>query len=102
MKETKYKKSVHCVVKRKGRTEEYDERKVYGSVYAACLSVNANEKKCETTANLIAKKITTWIKVGAKKGICVDTRQIGAKVVVELKKHDKDAAFMYETHRDIS
>ncbi len=99
---SKNKKIINCVVKRKGRREEYDERKIYGSVYAACISVNANEKKCEIMAAAIAKKITAWIKQGAKKGICVDTRQISARVAAELKKHDKDAAFMYETHRDIS
>ncbi len=102
MKKQKSKKILHCVVKRKGRTEEYDERKVYGSVYAACLSVNESEKGCEKMAAAVAKKITAWIKAGAKKGICVDTRQISARIIAEIKKHDKDAAFMYETHRDIS
>ncbi len=99
----KQKKSAeHCVIKRAGHKEAYDERKVYGSVYAACLSVNESEKKCEAVAGAIAKKISAWVGAGAKKGICVDTRQIAKKVAAEIKKRDKDAAFMYETHRDIS
>ena len=90
------------MIKRAGQKEVYDEKKVYGSVYAACFSVNNGERECERISGAIAKKITAWVRAGAKKGICVDTKQIAERAAAELKKHNRDAAFMYETHRDIS
>ncbi|MBI2040794.1 MAG: hypothetical protein HYT16_01705 [DPANN group archaeon] len=92
----------HCVVKRKGRIEKYDEKKVYGSVYAACFVVRLSKKACENVAKSVAGRITKWVKAESKKKICVNTSDIFRKTTTELKRHDKDAAFMYETHRDIS
>ena len=90
----------HCVVKR-GKSSTchvYDERKVYGSVYAACYIIDFNHKKCERIANLVARKITALV----KKKKMVASHHIFQQVVKELKKHNPHAAFMYETHRDIS
>ena len=50
------------VVKRKGHTEDFDERKLYGSVYAACASAHRHELICEKTADDISKKVKKWIK----------------------------------------
>ena len=51
-----HKESIHCVVKR-GRTEcsGYDERKVYGSTYAACYVVRMSEQECEKIADASKK-----------------------------------------------
>ncbi len=92
----------HCVVKRKGRMEKYDEKKVYGSVYAACFVVKMSKKACERVSGAVVGRITKWVKAESRKKICVNTADIFRKVTAELKKHDKDAAFMYGTHRDIS
>ncbi len=50
------KKCKNCIVKRKGHTEEFDEKKVYGSVYAACASAHYDEPNCEKHADEITKK----------------------------------------------
>lgn len=93
------KKYALCVIKRRtGECQLYDERKVYGSVYAACYVVKKKEKECEKVADAIAKKITGYA-AGKKK---ITSQTIHRLVVKELRKHDKDAAFMYETHKDIS
>jgi len=99
----KKKKHVHkkhgCVVKRRaGTTEDYDERKVYGSVYAACTVVHLGEKECERISDAIAKKVTQHIKKRKEVG----SHMIMNTVVAELKKHNKHAAFMYETHMDVA
>jgi len=86
------------IVKRKGKKEKFDVKKIYGSAYAACLNCHVKEKECERTADKISKSIKKW--VGSKK--IVSSEQIFKQVVKELKKYNKDAAFMYETHRDIS
>jgi len=88
-----------CVVKRRtGECQPYDERKVYASVYAACYVVRRDEKECERIAEAIAKKITSYVK-GKKE---ITSHSIHILVVKEFRKHDKDAAFMYDTHKDIS
>ena len=82
------------VVKRKGHKERFDERKVYGSVYAACASAHYDEIKCEKIAEEISKKIKKSIK--NKKEI--QSIGIRKKIEKELKKKDEELAFFYEQH----
>ena len=84
----------NCIVKRRGHTEEFDERKVYGSVYAACASAHYDEAKCEEIAEEMAKKIKNFIK-GKKQ---IQSLAIRKKVENELKKKDDELAFFYEQH----
>jgi transcriptional regulator NrdR family protein len=93
-------KGVHCIVKRgKGNVcANYDERKVYGSVYAACYIVGEGEKTCESIADKVSKSVTKLVK--KKKEISSEV--ISKHVTKELKKHNKHASFMYDTHRDLS
>lgn len=94
-----HKESVHCIVKRAtGLCEGYDERKVYGSTYAACYVVRMGEKECEQIANEVAKRVTRF--VHKKKE--VSSKMVAREAAKELRKRNKHAAFMYETHRDIA
>lgn len=86
------------IVKRKGHKEEFDERKVYASVYSACLASHSREEEAEATANLVVKEIKKWI----EREIGITSLDIHEKVEKELKHLNKEAAFMYDTHRDIS
>lgn len=88
----------YCIVKRKGHTEEFDERKVYASCYAACLNTQLKEEVSEKISEKVCKEIKTW----TKKKKTVSSDEIFKKVIVAIRKYNKDAAFMYETHRDIS
>jgi transcriptional regulator NrdR family protein len=90
---------IECVVKR-GKEKichAYDERKVYGSVYAACSVVGKKERECERTADKVSNHITKIVKNKRE----ISSNAIAKQVVRELKKYDKHAAFMYETHRDV-
>jgi len=91
-------KCKYCIVKRKGHSEEFDERKIYGSTYAACLNTQLKHTESEKIAEKVSKEIKVW----AKKRKTVDSSDLFKKTIAALKKHNKDAAFMYETHRDIS
>lgn len=82
------------LVKRKGHKEKFDERKTYGSVYAACASAHYSEKKCEKVAEEITKKV----KVSIKKKKEVQSLEIRRKIASELKKKNKELAFFYEQH----
>ena len=86
------------VVKRKGHKEKFDERKLYASVYAACLLVEMKTKECEQTASHVVKKIKS--EIANKKEI--DAKKLHSLCVKNLKSKNKKAAFMYDTHKDIS
>ena len=91
-------KCKYCIVKRKGHTEEFDERKVYASCYAACLSSHVPHMHAEKICEKVAKEVKAW----ARKKKMVSSDDIFRKVTAAIKKHNEDAAFMYETHRDIA
>ncbi|KRT67386.1 MAG: gwa2 protein [candidate division WWE3 bacterium CSP1-7] len=86
------------IIKRQGHREKYDEHKVYGSVYAACLAAGESEATAEKISATVAKKlshsITDW-KV-------TNSDQIFRQVIVELGKLSPKAVFLYEMHRDLS
>lgn len=82
------------VVKRKGHTEKFDERKVYGSVYAACSSAHYDENLCEKNAAEIASKIKKFARNKKKIG----STQIRNKIVELLKRKNEELAFFYEQH----
>ena len=86
------------IVKRKGHSELYDERKVYGSCFFACRNAHLSEQEAEEICKKVSASITKWLK---KKKI-VSSSDIFRKLTEELKKHNEDAAFLYETHRDVS
>ena len=97
MKKTRHKTELR-IVKRKGHTELYDEKKVYGSCYFACRNAHLSEKEAEDICSKVCASVTKWI---SKKKI-VSSNGIFRFLIEELKKHNEDAAFLYETHRDIS
>lgn len=90
----KFRNKVSIVVKRQGHAERFDERKVYGSVYAACASAYLNEARCEKTAEEVTKKINRFIKTKKK----IRSSEIRSRVAAELRKKGKDLEFFYEHH----
>ena len=85
------------IVKRRGHTEIYDERKVYGSCFFACRNAHLSEVESEEICNKVTAEVTKWV----KKKKLVSSDAIFRILIHELKKHNEDAAFLYETHRDI-
>ena len=87
------------IVKRKGHKEKFDERKIYGSCYEAAFSCcNFNERQTEKICETVTSNVKKQIK--SKKTVTSD--QIFKLVIKELKKHSKEATFMYQSHRDIN
>ncbi len=95
---TSKERSKLLIVKRRGHTELYDERKVYGSCYFACRNAHLSEQESEQISSKVTSEITRWVQ--RKKLVSSDA--IFSILTQELKKHNEDAAFLYETHRDIS
>lgn len=88
----------HCIVKRKGHLEEFDERKIYSSCYAAALSAGIPHRAAEKLCGDVCSDLKKWL----DDKYLVTSDQIFRKTTALMKKHDKKASFMYETHRDIA
>jgi len=86
------------IVKRKEHTEPYDNHKVYASCYAACLSAHILKEKAED----ICKKVTEVLDVWIDDKTSVTSDAIFNEVTKELSAHNKEASFLYKTHRDVS
>src|SRR3989304_5873708 len=86
------------IIKRQGHREKYDEHKVYGSVYAACLAAGESEATAEKISATVAKKIshsiTDW-KV-------TNSDQIFRQVIVELRHRAPRAVGLYELLGDLN
>ena len=87
-----------CIVKRRGGQEEFDEKKAYASVYSASRVGGLKEKEAERLADKITKQVKKWV----DKKKLIDSKQIFTLVVKLLNKENKEVAFLYETHRDVS
>lgn len=88
----------NCIVKRHGHVESFDERKAYASCYAACVSCHMQKELAEKISSKISGEVKAWVKTKHS----VTSTQIFKRVASALRKYNKDAAFMYSTHRDIS
>lgn len=86
------------IVKRKGHKERYDERKVYASVFAACMTLRMSDEESELIAHMVAHEVSEEFKDVHE----VSAHSIHNFVVKSLKKFNKDVAYMYETHKDIN
>lgn len=86
------------IIKQKGHQEQYDERKLYASVYAASLASHLDKETAESLANLICREVNRWIKDKKE----VSSNELFQKTGEELAVLYKEVAFMYRTHRDIS
>jgi len=86
------------IVKRHGREEHYESRKVYASVYAACRNAHLGEPRAEECAAGVAKAVDDWMGDRDETG----SGEIFEKVAEEMAKFEPDAAFLYKTHRDVN
>jgi len=83
------------IVKRKGHKETYDQKKVYASVYAACLNAHYSEKKAEKLALEVMKKVNKW--VSKKKSM--NSTEIRDYILNNIQ--DPDIVLMYKHHLDL-
>lgn len=75
--------------------EPYDERKLYASVYASCLSVRTPVGSAELTAEKVCQDLLPW--VGSKQEIT--SLDIRTHAHQHFKIYNPDAAYMYLHHR---
>ena len=85
------------IVKRHGHTEPFDERKLYASVYAACLAVRATEGEAELVAEKVTESVNGWLEPKTE----VTAHDIRRQASTHLNVYNQDAAYMYKNHREL-
>jgi len=86
------------IVKRMGRKELFDQRKIYASCYSACLTTHMKRVEAEKICDKVCKDMRKWIRNKKQ----VTSNQIFRETTKSIRKYDKKVAFMYGTHRDVS
>ncbi len=86
------------VVKRRGHNQEFDPKKLYASIYSACITLRMREGQAELIADNVTKDVTDDLSHHHQ----VDSKELVQIVVRYLEQYNSDAAYMYKTHRDIS
>jgi transcriptional regulator NrdR family protein len=85
------------IVKRAGHTEPYDERKLYASIYAACLAVRETDQTAELFAKQVCKEMGEWLKNKHE----VTSHDIRSHAAIHLHAYSEDASWIYKHHRNI-
>lgn len=83
------------IIKRHGKKQKYDQKKVYASVYAAALNSHYSEKKAEDLADKVTKKVNSFVKTKKQ----VTSAGIKDQVIKNIK--DKDVVINYKHHLDL-
>ncbi len=86
------------IVKRKGHTEDFDERKLYGSVFSSLMTLRMADEEAEAISHMVTDDVKKAI--ADKKEVTSQT--IHTETAKSLKKYHPDASYMYDTHRDLS
>lgn len=86
------------IVKRKGHSEEFEPRKIYASVFSACMVLRMSDSEAELLADAVSKEVAERASTSEE----LSAKNLHSWVVQSLEKLNKDVAFMYDTHRDIS
>lgn len=86
---------IHIVKRLANHTEPYDERKLYASIYAACLTLRTPAGEAELTADKVCRDIEPWLEHKSE----VTSLDIRHHAAEQLKLYNPDAAYMYVRHR---
>jgi transcriptional regulator NrdR family protein len=82
------------IVKRHQTIEPYDEIKLMGSIYSACLAVRTPAGEAELTAKRIAKDLLPWLQKKPE----VTSHDIRSRAGALLQNYNPDAAYIYKHH----
>lgn len=85
------------IIKRAGHTEPYDNKKLYASIYAACLAMREQPETAEMISEKVVKNVELWLEK-KHEVLSNDIRLAAAK---QLHAFNQEAAFAYLHHRII-
>ncbi len=85
------------VVKRKGKKEAFDEKKLYASIFAACQECGMENEKSEHVAGKIVHELEAHLRGRHE----VNSTEIFGFVTEKLARMNEAVSFMYQTHREL-
>src|SRR3989344_6506282 len=94
----KNKMKIVLVEKRDGRCEKFDEKKAYDVFCRVGFNAHLNEKEAERLADKAMKDLNQFLEAKSK----IKSTELFKQKIKILNKYDKEAAFLYETHRDVN
>jgi transcriptional regulator NrdR family protein len=89
---------LNLVVKRDGQDQKYDEKKLYGSIYASLIACKSPHKEAELIAEEVTKLVRRWV-VNKSHVSSHDIRQEASQ---HLKDYSHLASYIYLHHRTLS
>ncbi len=88
------------VCDRGGDKEEFDQRKLYASIYHPAREAEYGEKEAEDLAEDVVDEFMAWF--DEHEDDVLTSKEIREKVEKLLEERDEDVAFLYRTHLDIN
>jgi transcriptional regulator NrdR family protein len=88
------------VVNKDGTKEEFEDDKLYDSVYYPARESELSEEKANELAEKAVWEVKSWM--SEHEDNVFTTEEIRDKVRDVLKQEDCDICFLYKTHMDIS
>lgn len=89
--------ATHIIKRSPGVSEPFDERKLFTSIFTACLSVSKHAGEAEITAERICRDLTPWLKTKVE----VTSTDVRLQAAKFLNQYNPDAAYVYAHHRII-
>lgn len=90
-------KTMQHIVKRAGHRETYDQRKLYASIFSACISVREHPGTAELVAQEVVEQFEAWMATKHE----VTSTDISHQVGLALQIINPDAGYIYKHHRVI-
>ncbi|MDY6770624.1 MAG: ATP cone domain-containing protein [Candidatus Nanohaloarchaea archaeon] len=88
------------VVTKDGDKEEFDERKLYASIYYPAKEAEYTDSGAEKLADEVVDAVTTWM--DDHEDDIVTTKELRQHVRDLLEERDEGVAFLYATYLDIN
>lgn len=85
---------------RHGDKEEFDERKLYASIYYPAKEADYTDDEAEDLAESVTEELKEWM--DEHEDSMVTTKEVREKVIEILEGKDEDVAFLYDTHLDVN
>ncbi len=86
------------VVKRRGKSEDFDDEKLFNSVFSACKECELDERESKIVSNLTLEAVKKHFNNNGE----INSTEIFGAVIEYLAKEHEAVAFMYQTHRDMN
>jgi transcriptional regulator NrdR family protein len=86
------------VVKRRGRSEDFNSEKLFNSVFSACKECELDERESKIISNMTLEAVKKHFNNTNE----INSTEIFGAVIEYLAKEHEAVAFMYQTHRDMN